>query len=485
MLGRQLGEAADGADRFFHFDDLEEVVEEPAVDFGEIKNLLHRHAAFDGVAQVPNPFGARTGELGADFGVVGPLVVFLIGVPEVRAVGAKTKRADFEAAQCFLKRLLKGAADGHCFADAFHLRGESVVGFGEFFKSETRNLGHDVVDRRLEAGGRFAGDVVGQLVQAVADGQFGGDLGDRKTGRFGGERAGTTHARVHLDDDHPTVVGIGGKLDVGAARLDADLADDGQRGVAHALVLFVRERLGRGDGDGVAGVDAHRVEIFDRADDDDVVVGVAHDLHFVFFPADNRFFDQHFGGRRKVETTEDHVVEFGAVVGDRRAAAAHRKAGADDCGHADLFDQLAGFFDRRDRLASANVEADFAHRCLKPFAAFGFVDNVGVGGDHLDAVLFKDAMLVEIHRQIEAGLAAERREERVGPFGCDHLFDHLPGERLDVGPIGGGRIGHDRRRVGVDENDLVAFLAQRFARLGAGVVELAGLADDDRAGANK
>ena len=46
------------------------------------------------------------------------------------------------------------------------------------------------------------------------------------------------------------------------------------------------------------------------------------------------------------------------------------------------------------------------------------------------------------------------------------------------------RVGHDRRRVAVDEDDAVALLAQRLAGLGAGVVELAGLADDDRAGAD-
>ena len=37
----------------------------------------------------------------------------------------------------------------------------------------------------------------------------------------------------------------------------------------------------------------------------------------------------------------------------------------------------------------------------------------------------------------------------------------------------------------VDQHDLVALLAQGLARLGAGVVELAGLADDDRAGADE
>ena len=57
-------------------------------------------------------------------------------------------------------------------------------------------------------------------------------------------------------------------------------------------------------------------------------------------------------------------------------------------------------------------------------------------------------------------------------------------QRLDVGAIGQLRVGHDRRRVAVDEHDLEPLGAQRLARLRAGVVELAGLADDDRPGAD-
>jgi hypothetical protein len=39
------------------------------------------------------------------------------------------------------------------------------------------------------------------------------------------ERRGARHARVHLDDDHAAVLRVDRELDVGAARLDADLAD--------------------------------------------------------------------------------------------------------------------------------------------------------------------------------------------------------------------------------------------------------------------
>ena len=67
----------------------------------------------------------------------------------------------------------------------------------------------------------------------------------------------------------------------------------------------------------------------------------------------------------------------------------------------------------------------------------------------------------------------------------DDLGDDLPGERLDVGAVGHLRIGHDRGRVRVDQHDLVAFFAQGLAGLRAGIIELAGLADDDRAGADE
>ena len=66
----------------------------------------------------------------------------------------------------------------------------------------------------------------------------------------------------------------------------------------------------------------------------------------------------------------------------------------------------------------------------------------------------------------------------------DDLLERFRRQRLDVGAIGQLRVGHDRRRVAVDEHDFEAFAAQRLDRLRARVVELAGLPDDDRAGAD-
>ena len=71
----------------------------------------------------------------------------------------------------------------------FIVRGQRRVGAGELLEREPRHLDHDVVERRLEGRRRLAGDVVGDLVEGVADGELGGDLRDREAGRLGRQRA--------------------------------------------------------------------------------------------------------------------------------------------------------------------------------------------------------------------------------------------------------------------------------------------------------
>ncbi len=55
---------------------------------------------------------------------------------------------------CRLSLNGRATATGHRFANAFHLRGERGVGLREFLEGKARNLGDDVINARLEAGGR-------------------------------------------------------------------------------------------------------------------------------------------------------------------------------------------------------------------------------------------------------------------------------------------------------------------------------------------
>ena len=121
--------------------------------------------------------------------------------------------------------LAEGAADRHRLADALHVGREAAVGAGELLEGEARDLGDDVVDRRLERGRRGPGDVVGDLLQRVADRQLRRHLRDREAGRLRGQRRGARDPRVHLDHDDLAVLGVDRELDVGAAGLDPDRPD--------------------------------------------------------------------------------------------------------------------------------------------------------------------------------------------------------------------------------------------------------------------
>ena len=88
------------------------------------------------------------------------------------------------------------------------------LGLGKLFKRPAGNLGHHIIDRRLEAGRCLAGDVIADLVEPIADGKLGGDLGDRKPGRLAGQGAAAADPRIHLDHDHPPGLRINRELDV-------------------------------------------------------------------------------------------------------------------------------------------------------------------------------------------------------------------------------------------------------------------------------
>ena len=93
-----------------------------------------------------------------------------------------------------------------------------------------------------------------------------------------------------------------------------------------------------------------------------------------------------------------------------------------------------------------------------------------------------------IGQQVDANLITEIDANgetfRVGALSGDDLLHVLGSDRFQVGGIRELGIGHDGRRVRIDQNDPVALFPQHPAGLGAGVVEFGGLADDDRSRAD-
>ena len=229
---------------------------------------------------------------------------------------------------------------------------------------------------------------------------------------------------------------------------------------------------------------AHGVEVLDGAHDDAVTGVVTHDLHLVLFPALDGLLDQHLVGGRKLKALAHDGDELLVGVRDAAAGAAEGKARAQHAGVAHALGNGLGVFHAVGIAGARDLQADLGHGLVKELAVLAALDSGQVTTDHLDAVLVQRAVLCQLNGGVEAGLAAQRGQQRIRMLFLDHALDKLGGDGLDIGAVGKARVGHDGRRVGVDQDDLKAILLEHLAGLGAGVIELAGLANNDGARTN-
>ena len=454
-------------------DDVADLLEEPGIVFAGGVDLRGREPVAIGLRDDEEPVGPRLRQLGADR-------VLVAGERAGDFDLVEAGEARLQRAQRLLHRFREGAADRHRLAHRLHRGREQRVGAGELLEGEARHLGDDVIDRRLERGGRDAGDLVAQFVERVSDRELRRDLGDGEARRLGGERRGARHARVHLDDEEAAVIGIDRELHVGAAGIDADLAQHRDRGVAHHLVFLVGQSERRRHRHAVAGMDAHRIEVLDRADDDAIVRAVADHLHLELLPPQHRFLDQHLVRRRDAQPAADDLLEFLLIVGDAAASAAQGEGGADDRRQPDKGERRLRLLERAHEPALGRGEADPVHRLAEELAVLGLGDRRRLGADELDPVPLERARMHQRHRRVERGLPAHGRQQRVGALGRDDALDEVGGDRLDIGRVGEAWVGHDRRRVRIDEDDAIALFLQGLHRLRARIIELARLPDHDR-----
>ena len=205
------------------------------------------------------------------------------------------------------------------------MRAEGAVRTGKFFELPLGNFGDHVIDSWFEGRRSLLRDVVGNFVKRHAHGETRGNFRDWEAGGFAGQRGAARNARIHFDYGHAAVFGIDGELDVRTAGLYAYFANDGRGGIAHALIFLVGKRLRWRDSDGIAGMHAHGIEIFNRADDHEVVAKIAHNLEFVFFPTEDGFLHESLVNGAHIQRVGNRVSKFFAIVGDRSACAAKRE----------------------------------------------------------------------------------------------------------------------------------------------------------------
>ena len=390
--------------------------------------------------------------------------------------------ADLQRADRLLEGLLVVLAEAHHFADGQHLRAQLVRQPGELLEGPAGELDHHVVARGRVLLQR-SHPPVGDLVHRHAAGQQRRDVGDREAGGLGGQRRRARGARIDLDHHDAAGLRIVGELDVRAAD-HLDRLDDVVRVLLQFLLQFLVDGQHRGRAVGVARVDAHRIDVLDEADGDHLVLGVADDFQFQLFPAQDRLLDQDLSDQAGGQPALGDGAELLHVVDQAAAGAAHRVGRPDHRRQADPLDDCS---------ASSRLWAISLRGISMPSR---FIVSLKAWRSSPRSIA---SICTPITRTPcwSSTPAAHSSEDRFRPDWPPRFGNSASGFSLAMisatqSSVSGSMyvtsampgIGHDRGRIGVDQHDLVAQPAQGLAGLRAGVVELAGLTDHDRPGAD-
>ena len=109
------------------------------------------------------------------------------------------------------------------------------------------------------------------------------------------------------------------------------------------MIFLVGKRHDWRNGDAVAGVYAHRVDVLDATDNDAVVFAVAHDFEFIFLPAEHALINEHLADHAGRQATAHGLFKLFKVVGDAAAGAAERECRTQDRWQAAFLEEFACF----------------------------------------------------------------------------------------------------------------------------------------------
>ena len=278
-------------------------------------------------------------------------------------------------------------------------------------------------------------------------------------------------------------MGVQSKLDVAAA-LDLQRPEDAQGAVPQHVVFLVGQGLGGADYNGVAGVDAHRVDVLHVADGDGGVVCVPHHLVFDLLVALDALFNQHLMDGGQGQGVFHQLLKLLLVVGEAAAGAAQGEGGAQHHRVADMLRRQQALFHALGDLGGEHRLAQALAQLLELLPVLCLLDALAAGTQQLHLTFLQNALLLQLYSQIQPSLPADAGDDGVGPLIAQNLRDVFKGQGLHIHLVGNGGVGHNGGGVGVAEHHLVALFFQGQAGLGPCVVKFRGLADDDGAGAD-
>ena len=455
----------------FHFHQNCDFINKPYINFRNIMNLLIGNTSADCLCDYP------------DSSVIDyvKLINQLFVCKFREIIGHQAIYMLFQRTNCLHQSTLEVIADTHNLSSCLHLCCQCSLGTDKLIKWKSWNLNNAVIQHWFKAGIRFSCDCIWNFIQRISQRNLRSDLRDRISGCLRSQCRRTAYTRIYLNHAILKAFRIQCILYV-TSTCNVQLADDVQRRSTQHLVLFVSKCLRRSYYDTVSCMHTNRINIFHITYGNAIACAVTHDLVLNFLPSGDATLYQNLSHTRKTKSVFQNLSQLIFVVRDSAAASAkcvcRTKYNRITDGVSKVYTGLYRFYNER----SCDWLSDFFHRLFKFQTVFGFFDGLRGCSDQAHIVLLQKSSLLKLHGKVQSCLSSQCWKHAVRLFFDNQLFYNLYGQRLNINSVCNVFIGHNGRRIGVEQNNLNTFLFQRTARLCSGIVKLCRLSNNNRTG---
>ena len=300
------------------------------------------------------------------------------------------------------------------------------------------------------------GNGILNFIQCVANGNFGCHFGNGITGSLGSKRRRTAYTRVNFDYIITVGIRVERKLYVAGAAY-AEFAYNVDRSLTKHLYFMVAQGLCRCGNNGVARMHANRVKVFHGANGNAVIVSVAQNFVFNFFPAGNTAFNQGLADKAVQKALAYNIVQFLVVVGNAAAGAAQSICRAYDKRITNFTRKFLSCVNGFNNRAFRNRLVDFFHRFLKQLAVFRTFNAFNLGTQKFNIIFAQNTLFIKVNGKIQTNLPAKGCQQSIRAFAFNNAFQKFHINRFNINTVGNMHVRHNSSRVAVYQYNLKPF----------------------------
>src|SRR5690606_17222869 len=209
----------------------------------------------------------------------------------------------------------------------------------------------------------------------------------------------------------------------------------------------------------------HRIKVLDRANNDDVAYVISQQLEFVFLPPENTLFNKYFVNRRSMKSAVKRFVEIFRTANKPTACSAECERRANYQREPNFLGNFLPLKERSRGRTFASTYTKFLHLEPEFLAVFRRFNGLDVYTDDANTIVLPYARFVTFYTQVQCRLATHGRKYRVDVMLFENFSDRLLRKGLEINVVGNHLVGHDCRRIGIDQDDLDTLLSQRACSL--------------------